>query len=79
MLVTTLLRSAAMSNGWNAGTTPRNAVEGWCALTATDRQQWLGQGVNLGLAKKLPDEVARCASATTYCREFKRHETEPID
>ena len=58
---------------------PPERRRGVVALTATDRQQWLGQGVNLGLAKKLPDEVARCASATTYCREFKRHETEPID
>ena len=45
----------------------------------TDRQQWLGQGVNLVLAGKLADEVAWCANATTYCREFKCHETQPID
>ena len=69
-----------MSDGLKAEEEPRNAVEEWFTATvASEREQRPGQEMNLGLAKTLAEGVARDADAETYGREFKRHETEPIN
>jgi hypothetical protein len=54
----------------------RDAVQVWFASTvASERQQWQDQGINLGLA----EGIVRGTKAKTHGREFKRHETTPID
>ena len=69
-----------MSNGSKAKEEPRNPIEKWFASTvAPKRQPQLGQRMDLRLAKVLVEGVTRNANAETYGREFKRHETEPIN
>ena len=69
-----------MSDGLKAEEEARNVVEEWFTATvASERQQRPGQGMSLGLAETLAEGVARDADADTYSREFKRHETEPIN
>lgn len=78
--VTTLLRSAAMSDGSKAKEEARNAVEESFASTeASECQERLGQGTNPGLTKKTAAGVTRSTNAKTYGHEFKRHAATPIN